>query len=77
MVRTLAICLGVWVAISIPTAIVLGQFIAAAWRLPGPPRLWTPERQGRGGPKLRGIPKLWTPERHRRAARSRELLALH
>jgi hypothetical protein len=72
MARTLAILLGVWVAISIPTGLVVGRFIAAASRLPrsGPTKLWTPETQGRSGPKLRavGTPKLWTPEPHRRAA---------
>jgi len=45
MARTLAIVLGVWVAISIPTAIVVGRFIAAASRLSTsePTKLWTRE----------------------------------
>jgi hypothetical protein len=45
MARTVGIFLGVWVVISIPTGIVLGRLGAAASRLPGPPKLWTPERQ--------------------------------
>jgi hypothetical protein len=72
MARTVAIFLGAWVAISIPTAIAVGRFIAIASRLPrsGPAKLWTFEPQARGGPKLRtaDTPKLWTLEGHRRAA---------
>jgi hypothetical protein len=34
MARIVGIFLGVWVAISIPTAIVVGRFIGAASRLP-------------------------------------------
>jgi hypothetical protein len=45
MVRTVAIYLGVWTAISIPIGIALGRLVAAASRLPGPPKLWTPERE--------------------------------
>jgi hypothetical protein len=77
MALTVAIFLGVWVAISIPTGIVVGRLNAAASRLPGPPQLWTPERQGRGVLAAPGTPTLWTPDRQRRAARSRELSALH
>ena len=45
MARTLAIFLGVWVAMSIPTAIAVGRFIAAASRLPRsePTKLRIPE----------------------------------
>jgi hypothetical protein len=71
MAQTLAIFLGVWAAISIPTAVAVGRFIAVGSRLPRsrPVKLWTPEPQ-RAGPKLRAFdtPKLWIPERHRRAA---------
>ena len=46
MARTVAIFLGVWVAISIPTGIVLGRLIATASRLPrSGPRLEA-ERRG-------------------------------
>jgi hypothetical protein len=80
MARGVAIFLGIWVAISIPTGIVLGRLIAAASRLPHstPPELWTPEPQpSRPKPRAVGTPKLWTLKRERRAARSRELLAIH
>jgi hypothetical protein len=45
MARTLAIFLGVWVVISIPTAIAVGRFIATASRLPRsePTKVWVPE----------------------------------
>jgi hypothetical protein len=46
MARTVAIFLGVWVAISIPTGIVIGRLLATASRLPrSGPRLEA-ERRG-------------------------------
>jgi hypothetical protein len=44
MARTLATFLGVWLAISIPTGLVVGRFIAAASRPPRsePIKLWVP-----------------------------------
>jgi hypothetical protein len=39
MARTVAIILGVWVAISIMTGIVVGRFLAAVSRVSEPPML--------------------------------------
>jgi len=60
MARTLATLLCVWVAISIPTGLVVGRFIAAASRLPRsePTKLWVPEPHRRAAWKRRAAGSL-------------------
>jgi hypothetical protein len=55
MARTVAIFLGVWVAISIPTGIVIGRLLATASRLHAPDRGWKPSG-GAAEPRVAGTP---------------------